>query len=104
MKAFFLVNKKINFIDHIVIRGVGNNIFKNPSVHESGTVSSHIPMDHNNKGFDFDNGFYNQANYKSFDYRKFQEIPNEFANNINYPSLDKIEYDANYSNENLIKR
>jgi hypothetical protein len=57
-----------------------------------------------NQSINFKNGKKNCANYNSFDYINYEELTNEFANNLNYPSLEKIENEANYSKENLIKK
>jgi len=80
-------------------------MYKNPPVHEIGNVNSNLVLnDYKNQELKFKNGIFNQANNNSLNYRKFEEIPNEFADNVNYPSFENIEYDANTTNDGLIKR
>ncbi len=94
-------------LDHIVIRGLGNNVYNKPFPVGGLCIDSRIANQNFNESLNNSkNVNSNQANNNSFEYKNFEQIPNEFANNINYPTLDKIDYEAhgNYSHEGWIEK
>lgn len=91
-----------NFLDHLVIKGIRINPANN-------TLSTQQGLYHNinkNLSDNYENQFIHQktGNNNYCDYNKFDEIPNEFANHLNYPTLEKIDLNANYPNENFIRK
>lgn len=108
----FKTFQKNYFLDHVVIRGFGNNPIKSYFPKQAlDKVNNRFPNEINknisiNEASNSRNFNSNQANSNSFDYRNFEQMPNEYSFNMYYPTFDKIDYDAqaNYSNEGLIKK
>jgi len=75
---------------------------ENRKYHNLLNQKQNIP--YNFEQFNFKNvNNFNQSNNNSFIYKKFEEIPNDFTPNIDYPNLEKIDSDAYNTSESFAK-